>query len=70
MRYINCMSSGRAAMQRETVSEDPQPSFCGYEEPILHWDYALEVVPPPLRSGTVEVELHKVTLSPPTVEDE
>jgi hypothetical protein len=38
------------------------------EEDLINWDYALETVPAPRRSGRIEVTLRKITISPPTVD--
>ena len=38
------------------------------DEEVLDWNFTLDVVPPPRRSGTIEVVLRQVTISPPVVE--
>ena len=65
------MSNTPAAATRAKTTEEvvkSQPSVD--EQQLLDWDYALEVVPPPRRSGTIEVTLNKVTLSPELIETE
>ena len=60
------------AMQ-QAVARALSPSPSCDEEEILNWDYALDVIPPPKRSGTLapsEVVLCKVEIPAPNVEDE
>ena len=42
-------------------SGQPSPVF---EDEILNWDCALEIAPPPARSGRIEVMLRRVEAGP------
>jgi len=62
------MSNTRAAIRAKSTEEvvKIQPSVD--DQQFLDWEYALEAVPPPRRSGMIEVTLNKTTLSPELIE--
>jgi hypothetical protein len=50
-----------------TTTELEKNQLLANDSDVENWDYALEAVPPPRRSGTVQVTRNKVTLTPPVV---
>ena len=63
MQYTRTCEMATSAYKTPGLAERNQPTVT--EDEVLNWDYALEVVPPPIRSGTIEVTLTQVEIPPP-----